>query len=72
MSDSAQEVLDDVSVGVGVALELLTLAAKLWPALGSWLGGLVAGKTDPISLRVADILPVKSASEAAAEQLRGS
>jgi len=67
----ADTVIQDAGVAVEVALGMLQLAAKLWPELGQWLGGLVSGQTDPISLRVADVLPVKSASRQAQEDLGG-
>jgi len=61
----------DIGEALGIAIQLLGIAVKLAPSLGAWLGGLVDGKTDPISLRVADILPVKSASRQAQEDLGG-
>lgn len=66
-----QTVENDVVDGLGIAIQLIGLAVKLAPSLGAWLSGLVDGKTDPISLRVADILPAKSASRQAQEDLGG-
>lgn len=65
------QVETEVVDALGVALQLLALAVKIAPSLGAWLGGLVAGQTDPISMRVADILPAVSDSRKAEEQLGG-
>lgn len=69
--DVVETVAEDVVDALGVALQLLALAVKIAPSLGSWLGDLVAGKTDPVSLRVADILPATSASRQAQQALGG-
>lgn len=54
-----------------VALELLKLVIVIAPEFAAWIGDLVDGKTDPISLRVKDILPEQSASRAAQKSLGG-
>ena len=71
MSNDLEEVVEDASVAVTAALELVKLAVRFWPALGSLLGDAVAGKTDAVSLRVQDILPETSASRQAQKDLGG-
>lgn len=50
-------------------LKVLEALAKLVPAFAVWLASVVEGRTDPISLRVQDILPKKSKSAEAVEKL---
>lgn len=54
---------------VSLAFKLLQLAIEIYPELAQWLGDLTSGKTDPISIKVKDILPEKSESRKAAEAL---
>lgn len=50
-------------------LTVLAALAKLVPAFAAWLAEVTSGRTDSISLRVADILPAKSKSAEAVEKL---
>lgn len=50
-------------------LAVLAALARLVPAFASWLAEVTSGRTDPFSLRVADILPKKSKSAEAVEKL---
>jgi hypothetical protein len=54
-----------------IALKLLQIVLEIAPELVDWLHDLTSGKTDPVSLRVKDILPEQSASRAAQHQLGG-
>lgn len=50
-------------------LKVLAVLARLVPEFGEWLAQVIDGRTDPVSLRVAQILPKRSASRQAAEEL---
>ncbi len=54
-----------------VAIAVLKGLASEVPSVATWLGNLIAGEATPsaLSLRVRDILPERSASREAAEQI---
>lgn len=54
-----------------IALKLLQFALEIAPELTVWIGNLVNGKTDPVSIRVQAILPVESESAKAVKALGG-
>lgn len=58
--------MDEVLDGVIKVLAALTV---IYPPLSRWLADVTEGRTDDISLRVADILPKESASARAARDL---
>ena len=67
MSDRVKNVMDPATEDVLFAV-LKGLAAAI-PPFASWLFGVTQGRDDVISRRVRDILPEKSASRAAAEDI---
>lgn len=60
----------DTKKAADVAVSLLKAAAELAPSVADLLRRGAAGGTDPLSRRVADILPEESESEKAARELR--
>lgn len=68
MSDNTVQEVVDFS---GIAISLIAAAIKLYPELAGFLRGLADGKTDPVSLKVASILPEESASRTAQHTLGG-
>lgn len=64
--------MGEVAENLAVAV-LKTLATEI-PAFASWLSGLLDGESEPspFSRRVRDVLPERSASRAAAEQIAKS
>lgn len=63
---------DDRKILSDAELGLLTAIIGAVPTIGRWIGGLLSGEdTDPqATRRVRDVLPVKSASEQAADDIR--
>lgn len=57
-----------------VAIAVLEGLVKALPSFASWLGGLLDNEPEPSSFsrRVRDILPERSASREAADQVSGS
>ncbi|WP_394845205.1 hypothetical protein LZC95_50285 [Pendulispora brunnea] len=68
MSEQREPFVDTLQIGI----QLIELAAKLAPTLGTWLEGLLDGRTDPISTRVSDVMPARSRSRAAQHDLEDS
>lgn len=56
---------------IAAFITLASIVAKVAPEFASWLRDVTDGRTDPISIRVADILPEESASRKAQRELGG-
>lgn len=68
MSDSPEPTTLDY---ISAFITLAAVIAKVAPEFASWVRDVTSGKTDPISIRVASILPEESASRAAQHTLGG-
>lgn len=69
MSDNSTE--QEIFDGIGLALTLISVAIKLYPELAGFLRGVTDGQVDPVSIKVASILPEVSASRSAQHSLGG-
>jgi len=54
-----------------VALKLLEIALQVAPELATFIRNMVDGSTDPVAVRISEILPSDSASRAAQKTLGG-
>lgn len=54
---------------LAIVLEILRAAAAHIPEFAEWLELVTRDRDDPISLHVHDVLPIRSASRAVAEDL---
>jgi len=68
MDDQQEQTVFD---GIGIAISVLSVLIKAYPQFADWIRDLIDGKIDPISVRVADILPEESASRKAQHDLGG-
>jgi len=62
---------DNQNNDLDIALELVAAALTASPDLAAWLRKLIEGQTDPLALRVRDILAEDSKSRIAQRDLGG-